>query len=434
VLKLSRFSARRFAALLSLTTLPLAAAHAGTVNWLDPLGYTKPAALDVPMPDEGTATKYYVDYDNGANSPGCGTSDGNPCATLRGLTDRNLPGISGNSSDAAAYVYLRGTGQFFVYNNHFAGTPGKEIVIKPWPGSTYKSVGEAPTLGSDWDPGMIHDVIIDGGPDLAISFVSTLNGEPSYALHIEASNVTLYRTQVYATATSNLIAVADTYGVVSNVQFVNNEFYGCNQTQGHQCSAIYVGACPYPGTCAFKNFAIKNNIIRGMGGEGIEVNPRAASTGIEISGNAIHDTGKQTCGTSWDCRPGITIDGPSSGGMSSGVLINSNLIWDTAAGCVWDKGGGTPSLVTNNTCYDYGNMASHGSCTRGMCGDNVSHASVSGNIVVSPGGPDPFDMSPFAATSNVCPNGTWCGDSARLWSADMVLSTDPNDPGFMKLK
>jgi hypothetical protein len=437
MLKLSRSSpvVRRFATLLSLplTTLCLPG-QAANVNWLDPLGYTKPAGINIPMPDEAAAIKYYVDFDHGSNSQGCGTSDGNPCATLRGLTDRNLPGLSGNPDDAAAYVYLRGTGAFFVYNNRFAGTPGKEIVVKPWAGYTYTSVGDSPALGTDQgDPSLIHDIIVDGGENLAISFVATQDGSPAYALHIDGNNITLYRTRVYATATANLLGVANNSAVLSNLQFINNEFYGCNQTQGHQCSALYIGACSNPGSCAVNNVKVRNNIIRGMGGEAIEVNPRGPSYGIEISGNAIHDAGKQTCGTSWDCRPGITIDGPSVGGTTSDVVITNNLIWDTAAACIWDEGGGNPSQLANNTCYDYGKMASQGSCTRGICGNNVSHATVSSNIVFSPAGADPFDYSPFAASNNVCASGKSCGDQARVWSSDMVLSTDPNNPGFMAL-
>src|SRR4051812_30194211 len=105
-------------------------ATAATVNWLDPLGYRKPVALDVTMPDEASATKYWVNFSGGADTASCGISSGSPCATMRGLADRSLSGLRGNIADSAAYVYVRGTGKFFIYNNTFAGTPGKEIVIK----------------------------------------------------------------------------------------------------------------------------------------------------------------------------------------------------------------------------------------------------------------------------------------------------------------
>src|SRR6476659_10828727 len=125
------------------------------------------------MPDEASATKYYVDWSAGADNSGCGTSTTNPCATIRALANRNLPGLRGSTSDAAAYVYMRGTGQFFIYNDSFAGTPGKEIVIKPWPGGyTYTSSGDTPALGFDSGTNKVHDIIIDGGPNLDIKFTS----------------------------------------------------------------------------------------------------------------------------------------------------------------------------------------------------------------------------------------------------------------------
>src|SRR2546421_8419886 len=82
--------------------------HAATVNWLDPLAYKKPAAIDITLPNEASATKYYVDFTAGADSPACGPAPSHPCLSLRGLADRNLPGLSGNARGAAAYVYVRG--------------------------------------------------------------------------------------------------------------------------------------------------------------------------------------------------------------------------------------------------------------------------------------------------------------------------------------
>jgi hypothetical protein len=413
----------------------VASASAATVNWKDPLPYAKPAALDVAMPDEASATKYYVDWNAGSDNSGCGTSTTNACATVRGLANRNLPGLRGNTADTAAYVYMKGSGKFFIYNDNFAGTPGKEIVIKAWPGYTYTSTGDTPALGFDSGTNKVHDIIIDGGPNMDITFQSSVSASgPKYALHINANNITVYRTQVYATTGSvNLFAVSDYSSVFSNNQFINNEFYGCNQSSGYQCSAIYVGACTNPGSCGFQNFAIKNNIVRDMGGEGLEINPRVASSGIEISGNAIHNTGKQTCAGNWDCRPGITVDGPSVSGSTSNAVIQNNLIWDTGASCIWDKGGANSAQISDNTCYDFGKGTSHGVCMQGVCGDNHGNATIRNNIIVAPNGTNPFDSSPFTASNNICASGKSCGSAAQMWSANTVASTDANNSAFMTL-
>jgi hypothetical protein len=170
-----------------------------------------------------------------------------------------------------------------------------------------------------------------------------------------------------------------------------------------------------------------------MGGEAIEINPRVASSGIEISGNAIHDSGKQTCGGAWDCRPGITIDGPSVGGSTSNAVVQNNLIWDVGASCVWDKGGGNSAQIYSNTCYDFGKGVSHGVCMQGICASNQGNALVRDNIIYAPNGTAPFDSSPFTITNNVCGLGKACGSVGQVWSANTTQSTDPNNSSFMKI-
>jgi hypothetical protein len=419
------------ACLLLIALLAGTRGFAATVNWLDPLAYPKPAAIDVAMPPEASATKYWVDFTKGGDSPACGTM-AKPCATLRGLADRNLPGLAGKARDAAAYVYLRGRGNFYLYNNRFAGTPGKEIVIKPWPGQRFVSEGETPGLGYDRAENMVHDIIIDGGPDLAIAFASTEGGGgPKYALHVNADNVTIYRTQFYATTQGTLLAVSDYGAVFSNNRFINNEFHGCNQSPGHQCVAIYVGACSNPGSCGFKNLAIRNNIMREIGGEAIEINPRVPSSGLEISGNAIHNVGKQTCAGDWDCRPGITVDGPSARGSTSDVVIRDNLIWDTGGSCIWDKGGGNSALIVDNVCYDFAKIKGKGVCQQGICADNRGMATIKNNIIYAPNGSSPMDGSAFTAVDNICAPDKACGHSHKAWSSAMVRSLDQDSRDFM---
>src|SRR5438034_7287880 len=109
-----------------------AAQTAGGVVWLDPLTYTKPGFVPITIPT--ISTNYYIDMTGGSDGGGCGTGTGNPCKTLRGLVDRSLSGLRGNTADGAAAINIKGTGDgaFYIFNNTLAGTPGKEILIRPW--------------------------------------------------------------------------------------------------------------------------------------------------------------------------------------------------------------------------------------------------------------------------------------------------------------
>ena len=394
-----------------------------TVNWIDTMGYDKPAFVSVAMPNEATATKYYVDLSAGTDGASCGTGTSSPCRTLRGLADRNLSGLRGNAADAAAYVYLRGSGTFYLYNNVFAGTPGKEIVVKPWGTATVTSSGMG-SLGYDTGTDRVHDVIIDGGPNLAIKFVSNVGGSgPNYSLHVNASNVTIYRVQSYATGTgNNLFAISDFSAVFDNIKIINSEFYACNQGSGYQCAAVYIGPCNCNGSCGATNVLIQNNIMRDMGGEAIEINPRVASSGITVTGNEIRNAGKQTCGGAWDCRPAVAINGPSCGGSTSNVTVTNNLMWDIGGSCIWSGGGGGSQQFSHNTCYDYAKGTASGVCQQGICGGTA--ATVQNNIIYATNGTNPFDGTSFTASHNLCGSSESCGTSSQAWSAATVLATD----------
>jgi len=317
----------------------------GGVNWIDPLQYQKPRFVPITVPEESTAVKYYVDLSGGTDSGTCGTF-GSPCKTIRRLANRDLTGLRGNAADTAAYVYAKGIGPLFLYNDNFAGTAGKEVVIKPWDNfvvNVPRSTGSNGFSGSG-----VHDIILDGGPNLNIHFVSDLTGD-NYAFNVTADNITVYRTQAYANTTA-LLFVAGSYVVCNNVKFINNEMHTCDFGNGFQCSGVYVG----PGTGGgYSNFLFKNNIVRNMGGEGIEINPRVTSNNITIEGNAIHNIGKVTCAGGWQCRPGITVNIQNLDNENNGTIIANNLIWDTAASGIWNRGGGNPKpVIYNNTIYD----------------------------------------------------------------------------------
>lgn len=419
---------------------------AGAVNWLDPLGYQKPAALGVAMPDETSATKYWVDFSGGSDTTSCGASSASPCATIRGLANRNLSGLRGNSADNPAYIYIKGTGLFTLYNigSTFAGTPGKEIVIKPWPAGspgcttecTFTGNGNNPTLG---DGATIHDMILDGGPDMKLVFTSDQHDPsgPKYALIIDGYNITFYRTQVKGTNSSgsNLFSVCanSTPTNCHDLSFINNEFYSCNQASGYQCAAIYVGPCPCGGAnnCSGRNIYIKNNIMRDLGGEALEINPRISDAdNVQVTGNAFHNVGKQTCSGTWDCRPAITFDSCVSPAKVTNAQVNENIMWDIGGSCIWDKGGATsPPLIYNNTCYDFHKGTASGVCTQGVCGGGS--ATVRNNIIFAPNSTAPFDGSPFTASNNLCGSGQSCGTLKQTWSANTLSSTDPNSSNFM---
>jgi hypothetical protein len=390
---------------------------AATVNWLDPLNYQKPIAVDIVMPNEATVTnKYYVDMGGGSGST---CSQASPCANIDNVIGK--PGTTGGP----AYVYVRGTGGLSLYNDTFYGSPGKEIVIKPWPGYTATFTGNSNTNSTN-----VHDIIFDGGPSLGIAFASTIAGD-SYSLHILSNNTTIYRTRNYSTQAggSLLLSVGDTR-VISGIRIINNEFYGCNTASGYQCSALYAGP---GGGGGYSDLLIQNNIIRDMGGEGIEINPRVTSNNLTITGNAIHNVGKQTCSGAWGCRPGITMS-VQSGGGNNGTKIENNLIWDTGSSCIWDRGGGSPDpVIYNNTCYDYAKIGTD-PWPYGIAGySNGGTAVIRNNIIYAPNGTNPFDSSSFAASNNICGSGKSCGTSKQTWSSNTVVSTDQNSTNFMKI-
>lgn len=391
-------------------------AVAATVNWLDPLSYAKPMPVDIAMPNETTVTnKYYVDLSSGS---GTTCSSGSPCRSIDDLAGK--PGTTGGP----AYVYVRGTGGLSLFNDTFYGSPGNEIVIKPWPGFTATFTGNSNTNSTS-----VHDIIFDGGPSLGIAFVSD-GASDAYSFHIISDNTTIYRTKNYSTQSggSLLLSIGDTR-VVNGVRIINNEFYGCNTASGFQCSAIYAG----PGSGGgYSNLLIQNNIVRDMGGDGIEINPRATSSGLTITGNAIHNVGKQTCSGSWLCRPAITLNS-QNGQSNPNIVIQNNLMWDIGSGCIWARTSGSPQVIYNNTCYDYGKISPNTNSSpnpQGVSGGTAS--SIKNNIIYAPNGTDPFDGS-YSASNNLCGSGKSCGTSSQTWSAGFVLSIDQATSNFMQV-
>ena len=409
-------------------------ASAQSVNWLDPLGYEKPAPVTLNEPNESTvANKYWVDLASGSGST---CSQSNPCGGIESVIGK--PGTNGGP----AIIYVKGNGGMSLYDQTLQGSGdadcrstgcGNWILIRNWPAGTPGCTAEcSATINGSSNmnsPTGVSHIIIDGGPNLKIAFNS--NGGPgTYANHVLANYVIVYRTQTYCTGNNQQEgwSVGDSTPA-NHVYFINNEFYGCANT-GDQASAIYAGP---GGGGGYNDLVFQNNIVRQFGGDGIEINPRVTSTGLTVTGNAFHDVGLSTCGGGWQCRPGITVSIQSGNGNNSTVIEN-NLIWNTGSSCIWDRGGGSPRpLIANNTCYNYGiGSGGGGANPQGISGYvNGGTATVENNIIYSPSGVAPFDGSPFSATNNLCASGQACGNAAQSWTATTVKSTTSTSADFM---
>lgn len=411
-----------------------------TVNWSDPLAYTKPPGIAVTLPNETTATKYWVDFDSGTGST---CSQGSPCDSFGDLCGKS--GFSGTG----AYVYAKGTGwgtgTFNPASNCFGAT-GSEIVVKPWPAGspgcsspctvTFQSGGNMVFEGSK-----IHHWIFDGGENLQI--IIEMNTSSPGGFLINADDLTFYRVHGKCASGTGSDAQAifkGSAGVTVNFKLINSELETCLGGSNVQRIGVYLGGSSCnDGSAGFTNAEILNNVFRSLGGEAIELNPRTASSGILIAGNVFHDIGQQSCGGGRDCRGPVTIDGPSCGGSSSGVIIKNNLIWDTGAG-FWIQGGGAvPSVLVGNTIYDYGVGTASGTCQGAFCsntGSSSDAAIIRDNIAYPTNGRNPLQdiVGSFATvTHNATITGETFGSSSQTLDSADFTSIDPNNAGFFKL-
>jgi len=276
----------------------------------------------------------------------------------------------------------------------------------------------------------VNHIVWDGGPDMKIRFASDGNG--TYANNINSDWHIVYRTQTYCSGSGNKVLGWQIGSTVAaaHVYFINNEFYGCNNT-GDQSSAVCVG----PGAGGgYTDFVLQNNIIRDFFGECVEINPRVTSSGLYIGGNVMYDCGRGTCSTAWLCRPGVTVS-TQSGGGNNGTVIENNLMWSFGSSCIWDRGGGSPApQIRNNTCYDYGNDSGSSPNPQGIAGyGGAGSAVVRNNIIFAPNGTKAFNGTYSGATNNACASGDSCGASQVTWQKAYWLSTDPASSDFLKI-
>ena len=108
------------------------------VNWIDTLGYRKPAPLPVAEPNESSAPKYWVDFTSGS---GTTCSQAAPCATIRAVEGKT------GTLGGPAYIYIKGTGLgLSTFNDSLYGSPGAELVFKPWPAGSPGCVTECTAI------------------------------------------------------------------------------------------------------------------------------------------------------------------------------------------------------------------------------------------------------------------------------------------------
>jgi hypothetical protein len=395
---------------------------AQSVNWLDPLSYPKPRPISVAEPNESSvANKYWVDLSGGSGS---NCSQASPCA-LSAVSGK--PGTTGGP----AYIYVKGTGA--IGSPTLYGSSGNEVVIKPWDSSTVATI----TGRNNWTTQHQH-VIWDGGPNLGIKFLNSSGGQfdpsvyfnaPTAGLH---SHITFYRTQWQVTNQGEWISQ---WGIFDNLSFINSEFYATKAGDATNQHHIYLSGASNYGPSS--NFSLLGNVIRDTPGEGLELRLFQNLNGLIIDGNAIHNLGKGTCSSSWQCRSAITL--ATNTGSLSNARITNNLIWDTGEGIVRNWAGNP--LIANNTVYDWG-MGTPANAGWGQWAffgySNDGNATIQNNIILATGATAngyakiPFDKSPFVASNNLCASGTACGSASGIAAAAMFLSTDQSSTSFLK--
>jgi hypothetical protein len=422
-------------ALLTVNSAVRAQTSSGGVKWLDPLTYTKPAFYPIALPNEAsTGAKYYVDMTAGS---GTTCSQSAPCASINAVSGK--VGTSGGP----AYIYLKGNGYLSLTSSTLAGAPGSEIVVKPWPNDSTPAVmtaqggcnvNNANTIAGSGT----HDVIFDGGPNMLFGFVGSgcTSSQNGYTVVVESNDITLYRVRINANGSGGPALGAGTGSgtSTSNFKFINSELYGATQYYG-----VYTGGgtgCT-AGDTSHTNMSFLNSIFRQIDGRGIQVEPRANSSGMTINGNAFHDIGYDAAGTS--SISGAVQVADACGGTTTGVLVSDNLMFNLGGGGVLvfeSVGSASAFQVINNTIYDYGGAAPIGLNSYGItCYTDGCPAQVINNIVLSPlnSGLNPLNrLSGFVTSNNLCESGSSCGASALSGTASNALvSTNTNSSSFL---
>lgn len=427
----------RAAALTAL--LATAAAQADTtsggVNWLDTLTYTKPTFIPLSVPDESSvANKYYVDMSSGSGST---CSQAAPCSSIEAVSGK--PGTNGGP----AYIYVRGNGRLNLTGSTLAGSAGNEIVVKPWPGSSTPAVMTASGGCNVSDANTIsgsntHHVIFDGGPDMLLRFNGSgcTSNQNGYTVVVRSNDITLYRVRIDAKGSGGPALGPGTGSGThtSNFKFINSELYGATRYYG-----VYTGGgtgCA-AGDTSHTNLEFRNSIFRQIDGRGIQIEPRADSSGVIVDGNAFHGVGYNSSGTS--SISGAVQVANACGGTTNGIVVSNNLMWDLGGGGVLvfvSPSSASAFRVINNTIYDYGRATPISLNSHAItCYSDGCKAEVRNNIILAPrnSGVNPLNRDSGLTTGdNLCESGSRCGSGAASGTASTAfLSTSPTSNSFL---
>lgn len=401
-----------------------AATTSGGVNWLDSATYTKPVFIPLAVPDEGsTVNKYFVDMSNGSGST---CSQSAPCASLNSVSGK------AGTNGGPAYIYLKGNGYLNLTGSTLAGAPGREIVVKPWPGDSTPAVmtaqGGCNVSNANTIAGAnTHHVIFDGGPNMLFRFAGSgcTSDQNGYTVVVKSNDITLYRVRIDAKGSGGpaLGPGTGSGSRTSNFKFINSELYGATRYYG-----VYTGGgtgCA-AGDTSHTNLEFRNSIFRQIDGRGIQIEPRSNSNGVIIDGNAFHDIGYNDSGTS--SISGAVQVANACGGTTSGIAVTNNLMWNLGGGGVLIfVNVGTPSgfKVINNTIYDYARATPVSLNSHAItCYSEGCKAEVRNNIILAPrnSGVYPLNRATGMTTEdNLCESGAKCGSNSLASTATSAL-------------
>jgi len=411
------------------------AAPQGEVRWLDPLGYTKPAFYPLAVPDEAkVADRYWVDLSKGAGKT---CTQAAPCASLADVAGK--PGTSGGP----AIIYLKGAGRLGLTASALAGSAGKELVVKPWPGDPTPAVmtaapGCTSSAANTISGAGTHHLIFDGGPDMLFRFVGSgcTGNQNGYTLIVASDAITLYRVRIDAHDSAGpALGVATGSGTkLAGFRFINSELYGATRYYG-----VYTGGgtgCS-AGDTSHTGLELRRSIFRQIDGRGIQIEPRAASSGVVIDGNVFHDVGYNRSGTS--SISGAVQVADACGGTTSGIVVSNNLMWDLGGGgvLIFEQVASDDAFkVINNTIWDYGKQSSITLNSHAItCAAEGCSGTVRNNLVLAPGnsGVNPLNRgSGWSTGANLCEAGASCGAGALGGTpASALVSTSPASASFL---
>ena len=181
----------------------------------------------------------------------------------------------------------------------------------------------------------------------------------------------------------------------------------------------------------------RNSIFRQIDGRGIQVEPRANSSGMIIDGNAFHGVGYNASGSS--SISGAVQIAKRIGSTTNNVVVSNNLMWDLGGGGVLvfvSPSSAASFRVINNTIYDYARATPVALNSHAItCYSDGCKAEVRNNIVLGPRGSgiNPLNRdSAFTTSDNLCESGSKCGSGALAGTPSSVfMSTSPTSSSFL---